>query len=206
MTASLVKIGLSFALVILVLLAVRLLGTRKSLHPEVQRKIVHVSLGLYALTLPVIFSEVWEVSLLCILTALFLIIVRLMPGRSGDLGSALHGVKRQSFGELLFALSIALLFFLKDDQLVLYVLPLLILALSDAFAALVGISYGRLSFVVEDGRKSIEGSAVFFLTAWILAVICLLLLSDMPRQQVAVASLAIAGVGALLEGISWKGL
>lgn len=206
MTQSVVAIGLSLALLIAVLLLSSRLGARFSLHVEAQRKIVHVSLGLYALLFPLIFSEPWEVVTLCVLAAATLIGARVLPGLSGSLGSALYGVKRESVGELLFAFSIALLFLLSRDQIVLYVLPLLILALCDTFAALVGVSYGKISFVVEKGRKSVEGSIMFFLTAWILAMISLLLLSGLSRDEVVVSSLIVAGIGTLLEGISWKGL
>jgi len=204
--ASALTIALSLGLLIGALLVTRWLGTRWGLHAEVQRKIVHVGLGLYALTFPLIFARPWEVMTLCLLAAGLLIAARVLPGVSGSLGGALHGVKRDSFGELLFALSIALLFLLSGEQVVLYVLPLLILALCDAFAALVGVAYGRISFVVEQGKKSIEGSVVFFLTAWLLAMMALLLLTSLPRDEVIVASLIIAAFGTFLEGISWKGL
>lgn len=206
MTQSIVTIGLSLVLLVAVLLLSTRLGARYSLHAEVRRKIVHVSLGLYALCFPLMFSEPWEVVTLCLLAIAILVGARILPSLAGSLGPALHGVKRNSVGELLFAFSIALLFFLSRDQVVLYVLPLLILALCDAFAALVGVSYGRISFVVEQGRKSIEGSVVFFLTAWILAMISLLLLSGLARDEVIISSLIVAGIGTLLEGISWKGL
>ena len=41
----------------------------------------------------------------------------------------------------------------------LYVLPILVITLSDTASALVGTSYGRGAFAVEDGSKSIEGVA-----------------------------------------------
>ena len=129
MTGSAVIIALSLALLVAALLATRRLGARRSFHAETQRKLIHVGLGLYALTFPLIFSQPWEVVTLCALAAALLIAVRVLPGASGHLGAALHGVNRDSFGELLFAFSIALLFFLSKGQVVLYVLPLLILAL-----------------------------------------------------------------------------
>lgn len=206
MIQSALAIGLSLALLVGVLVLASVLGSHLSLDAEVRRKIVHVSLGLYALSFPLIFSEPWEVAVLCALAVALLMGVRYSPRLSASLGSALHAVRRESVGDLLFAVSIALLFFLSRGQDVLYVLPLLVLALCDAFAALVGGSYGRISFVVEQGRKSVEGSVVFFLTAWILAMICLLSLTALSRSEVIVASFIIAAVGTLLEGVSWKGL
>ena len=126
-TGSIIKISLSLALFFCVLLLARRIGRRYALHAEVQRKIVHVSLGLYALTFPLIFSEPWEVVTLCALAAAVMLGVRVAPSISGPLGSALHGVGRRSFGELLFAFSIAILFVISEDRAVLYILPLLIL-------------------------------------------------------------------------------
>lgn len=206
MMISAASVAGSLILLLTALLATRWVGVRWSMHAETQRKTIHLGLGLYALTFPIIFTETWEVIALCSLAAMIMLGVRVVPGLSGNLGSALHGVNRESFGELLFPVSIALLFFLSKGEVVLYVLPLLILVLCDAFAAVVGVAYGRISFVIEKGKKSIEGSVMFFLTAWILAMIALLLLTDIPRTQVIYSAVIIAGLGTLLEGISWKGL
>ncbi|HEX8469540.1 MAG TPA: hypothetical protein VF633_00365, partial [Brevundimonas sp.] len=136
-----------------------------------------------------------------------------------SLGEGLHGVKRFSYGELLFAVSVALLFWLKDGhyslahrglqtepQLILYILPLLILTLCDAASALIGVNYGRLQFPVEEGVKSVEGVVTFILTAWIAALVSLLLFTDLGRGDVIVLALIAALFGSLFEAASWRGL
>ena len=109
-------------------------------------------------------------------------------------------------GELFFAFSIGLLFFISGDEIALYIVPLLILTLSDAAAALVGVSYGKNLFAIDDGAKSIEGTVIFFITAWLLSLIALLLFSDLPKEEVIIISLIVSMVGALIEAVSWKGL
>lgn len=212
---SLGKIVGSVLLLAGVLAGAGMLARRLKLQPEVARKIIHVSLGLYCLTFPWVFSHAWEVAAVCLLAGGVFVVARGRP----SFGEGLHGVKRFSYGELLFAVSVALLFWLKDGhyslgvrgvqaepQLILYVLPLLLLTLCDAASALVGVNYGRLRFPVEEGVKSVEGVVTFVLTAWIAALIALLLFTDLGRGDVIVLALIAALFGALFEAASWRGL
>ena len=214
---SLAKILGSVLLLTAVLYAVTRLGRRFRLQPEIARKLIHISLGLYCLTFPWVFEHTWEVASVCALAIGVFLLVR---GRlRGALGEGLHGVQRVSYGEILFAVSVLLLFHLKDghDALwrtglqtepepILYLLPILVLTLCDAACAVVGANYGRTRFQVESGIKSWEGVAVFVVTAWLLSLIALLLFSDIPRGQAIVLAFITAGFGALLEAASWRGL
>lgn len=212
---SLIKIVGSVILLAGVLVGVGVLGRRLKIQPELARKIIHVSLGLYCLSFPWVFSQAWEVAAVCLLAGGVFVIARARP----SLGEGLHGVKRFSYGELLFAVSVALLFWLKDGhyslaerglqsepQLILYILPLLILTLCDAASALIGVNYGRMQFPVEEGVKSVEGVVTFILTAWIAALVALLLFTDLGRGDVIVLALIAALFGSLFEAASWRGL
>ena len=157
----------SLALLVAVLALTSRLVTRFHIPPETARKLIHVSLGAYCLAMPAFVTELWEVAAICGSALGLLVYVRTRTEKSGGLGRGLHGITRDSYGELLFALAIVLLFYLKKDQIIAYELPLSILTLCDAAAALVGSRYGRLLFRIEDGHKSWEGTTIFFLTAWI---------------------------------------
>ncbi len=89
---------------------------------------------------------------------------------------------------------------------VLYVLPILILTLCDAASALVGSRYGRRKFQIEEGSKSVEGVVVFAVTAWLLSLIAILLMTDIGRGEAVLLAFITAVFGALLEGASWRGL
>jgi phytol kinase len=89
---------------------------------------------------------------------------------------------------------------------VLYVLPMAVLTLADAAAALIGTRYGRKFFTVEIGTKSVEGVAMFFMVTLITAMILLLLLTDIGRPNVVLLSVMVAAFGALVEADSWHGL
>ncbi|MBF9036394.1 hypothetical protein HKCCE2091_19315 [Rhodobacterales bacterium HKCCE2091] len=183
---------------------VRRVAVARGWQAETQRKIVHVGAGALSMTLPWLLSHPWQVWLLLGLTALAMLALR-TGGGLGGIGGALHGVERKSWGDFLLVAAVALTFLLHDGRAILYVLPLAILTLGDAAAALAGVRYGRVFYQTEDGRKSVEGSAMFFLVALILSMVCLLLLTDVPRVSVIVLATAVAGFATLVEADSWQG-
>jgi len=211
------KIAGSVILLAIVLWGVSKLSKFAKLDPEIGRKLVHISLGLYCLTFPYVFSAVWEVAATCGLAVAVFLLAR--GAMRESLGGGLHAVKRTSYGELLFAVSVALLFWLKDGHFVslalhhkppvgpvLYVLPLLILTLCDAASAVVGARYGKRQFQIEEGSKSVEGVVVFAVTAWLLSLIVILLMTDIGRSEAVLLAFIVAAFGALLEAASWRGL
>jgi dolichol kinase len=214
-----VKIAGSVALLAAVLWGVSRLSRIARLDPEVGRKLVHISLGLYCLAFPLVFEHAWEVAITCALALGIFMLARGMMRQS--LGAGLHGVERTSYGELLFAVSVALLFWLKDGHFiavavqgkpppmgsVLYIVPILILTLCDAASAVVGSRYGKRLFRIEEGSKSVEGVVVFAVTAWLMSLIAFLLLTpNIGRGEVILLAFITAAFGALLEAASWRGL
>lgn len=172
---------------------------------EVQRKIVHIGAGLYALFLPWMFTDKWPVMMLLGITIVMMLLLRLPALSTRGIGSTLHSVERRSYGDLLLVLAVGTVYLIADKQAILYVLPLVILALSDAAAALTGTTYAREFFTVEDGQKSVEGSVAFFITSFCLSMICLLVLSDTPRVNVIYLAAIVAAFGTLVEADSWSG-
>jgi len=166
----------------------------------------HIGTGLYALVLPVLFTDDWPVLMLLGTTALIMLFLRQPKQAASGLGSTLHSVGRKSYGDLLFVLAVATVYLLAKDQAILYVLPLAILTLSDAAAALTGSAYGSRFFQVDDGQKSFEGSLAFFITSFCLSMVSLLLLSETPRLNVVILSIVVAAFGTLVEADSWRGL
>ncbi|MFD0980451.1 hypothetical protein [Tropicimonas aquimaris] len=172
---------------------------------EVQRKLVHVATGLFAICLPFLFAENWPVYMLLGFTVLVMAAMRAPILRGSGASAALHSVDRQSYGDFLLAAAVALVLLLSQRDPLLYVLPLAVLTLGDAAAALAGSTYGRRHFTVEDGVKSVEGSAILFMVTVILSMVCLLLLSEIPRQNVVILGFLIATLGTLVEADSWRG-
>lgn len=176
-----------------------------TLSDEGARKGVHVTMGALTLAFPWVFTEAWPVLLLAGLALLAMAALRVGPLRR-SVGDVLHGVQRESVGDLAFPIAVAILFVLTGDRPVFYAIPLLLLALADPAAALVGSSYGRVSYRTVDGRKSREGSVAFVAVAFLCVHVPLLLWGGVGRLE----SLLIAGVVTVLvtklEAISWRGL
>ncbi len=216
MMLSLGRIGGSVALLAVVMFLTTRLAKAAKLDPELSRKLIHISLGLYCLTFPWIFASALEVAATCALACGLFVLARGVF--RAKLGEGLHSVARKSWGEVLFAASVALLFWLKDGTYIneaqgeaspgpiLYVLPILILTLCDAASALVGSRYGQTRFRIEEGLKSVEGVVAFAMTAWLASLIALLLLTDIGRGEVVLLAFITAVFGALLEAASWRGL
>lgn len=195
----------SVAVLLALMALVRRMAAAHDIGPEMQRKLVHIGTGLYALTLPWLFPERWPVYLLVAITLVVMMVLRLPKVATSGLGATLHGVERQSYGDILLAVAVAMCLFLSGDRPYLYVLPIAVLTLADAAAALAGSSYGRKFFTVEEGRKSIEGSVVFFTLTFLISLVCLMLMTPLPPVNMLLLSLMVAGFGTMVEATSWRG-
>jgi phytol kinase len=199
MGAIVLAFGLLFGVVYLA-------AQRLEIHPEFRRKAVHVGMGLFVLPLPWLFDSTWPVWCLGALAVCGLMLLRTLPRRADGAGSVLGGVDRQSLGEVFFPIAVAVLFQLSSGDWFIYVVPIAILALADATAALIGMRYGTLPYLTTDGAKSVEGSVAFFFVAFMTVLIPLLLWTDVPRAETLLLSLTIALLVMLFEGISWGGI
>ena len=167
---------------------------------EWTRKLVHFGGGLVSLTLPWIVRSHWTVLVLGILFAAIILLTR----RMGLLASV-HGVSRSSQGGIYFPIAVYGMFLLAADQPAFYLISLAALVVSDALAALVGSSYGRVRYRVEGDRRSIEGSLVFFLATFLAVHLPLLLMTPIDRRLSVLVAIQIALLVTLLEAISLEG-
>ncbi len=209
--------GLGIAIVLTVLGgllgALRLYQKWGAPQPELPRKILHVGMGLVACSFPWLFDESWPVLLLGVLSLAGMVAMRTVAALSSSVGTVVSGVGRFSFGEIYFPLAIAIQWHiylfataLPEYRVLLYCIPLLLLTLADAAAALVGINYGSLRFDASDGMKSTEGSLAFFLCAFLCVHIPLLLGSNTGRVETLLIALLMALLAMLFEAIAWAGL
>lgn len=181
---------------------VRRVAQEQAWPAELQRKLIHICTGLYALALPWLFDQDWPIYLLLGLSIVVLTGLRL--AKSG-LGGVLHDVRRTSYGDYLLVIAIGLVLLLSGRDMLLYALPLAVLTLSDAAAALAGSTYGRRFYTVEGGQKSFEGSAVFFLVTLVIAMSMLILTQPQAGSETIVLAFLIAVFGTQFEADSWRG-
>ncbi len=182
------------------------LRRRERVSAELARKLVHIGMGLMTLSFPWLFCESWPVIALAALTVVALLVVRLMPAWRRRVGGALHDVARRSLGEIYFPASVAVVFVLARGEAILFVVPMLILTLADALAALVGVRYGAAHYTTMEGRKSTEGSVAFFVVAFLSAHVPLLLFTDVGRAESLLIGLTLGLLVMLLEAVAWRGL
>jgi dolichol kinase len=182
------------------LLAAELWARSGKAKPEWTRKLVHLGGGAIGVFLPWLIESPLIVFILTFsLSALFVI------GEKTGLLKALHGVARKSHGSEYYPLAIWLLFVIAADQPAFYLAGVLVLALADAFAALIGSRYGTLRYEIEDEYKSVEGSIVFFFTAFVAVHLPLLLMTGLPRAVCVLSALLVAMLVTMFEAISLEG-
>ncbi|NCB40398.1 MAG: hypothetical protein EOM80_16685 [Erysipelotrichia bacterium] len=169
---------------------------------EATRKFVHLTGGIVSLSFAYIFKSHWTVLGLCIAFVSLMVTTK----KLGMLQSV-HGVKRKSSGDLLHPIAIYLTFtvttyFEKPDF---YLISIMVLSVSDALAAIVGVSYGFKVYSVEEERKSLEGSFIFLLSTFLIVHIGLLLLTHVGRMECVLAALLISVLVTCFEAISLGG-
>jgi len=196
---------------ILAALAGLLAGLRRyrawaAVDPEWTRKIAHIVMGGVTLTFPWVFDAVWPVVVLAALALALMIGLRLYAPLHDAMGRALYGVDRASYGELCFPVAIGGLFFLTGGDPILFCVPILLLGLADPAAAAVGLRHGRILYTTDDGIKSGEGSAGFFLVAFFCVHVPLLLGTDTGRLETLLIATIVGLLVTSLEAISWRGL
>lgn len=149
-------IGLGF---ILLLIFVEILKRRRLLRDEAARKSIHISVGLILAALP-LFMERWQI----VVTNLsFFAGVLLFTGLF-HVFTAVHAVRRWTIGEFLYPLSTGLVALWFTDLRV-YSYAVLILALGDGLAGLIGHAFGGRGYRIWHGRKSVVGNLTFLVTA-----------------------------------------
>jgi len=165
---------------------------------EMSRRFVHAYTGLAVITAPYFFESPNLIYLLC--AAFIGVNLWAIPRR---IFKGMHDIERHSYGTVVFP--IALVFCLVScwtlDPARVFALQIAfaVLAISDPLASLVGSSLrhpGR--FDVDGQTKSRAGSAAFFVSAFALTTVGLVVLRPFPGYQ----ALEIAGVALVVASLS----
>ncbi len=174
------------------------------LSPEQSRKLLHIGGCATALLFPVLLHSHWSVLVIC--GGFFLLILWL--GRRGAL-HAVNDVRRRSYGGLLHPIALYLCYLLASfyaHGFAFYEIAILVLALSDTAAALVGERYGRLRYRVDgEDYRSLEGSFFFFLVTYAIVHHILLLGLKMAPLEASVLAFLIGAIVTLFESVSLGG-
>ncbi len=140
-------------------------------NPEVTRKVVHISVGLAVFPAPLIFSS----SIPVIAIALFFIAVNFLSIKL-EIFKGMDTVSRQTYGTVYYPLAffiLVLAFWNKYPALV--SIPMLILAIGDAFANIVGGAVKRpVVYNLTGDGKSIQGSIAMFVVSFFILFLSLI--------------------------------
>ncbi len=199
---GLLALWAAFAFLVIVLARCRRI---RRVDPEILRKGLHAGMGLASLALPFCFDTVWPVLGLALSFALALAARAWCPPIRRLLGPILDEVGRPTVGAPLFPVAVALTYAGAGGDRVVFAIPILILAVADAAAALAGRRFGRIRYR-GPGGKSLEGSAAFYASALGCTALPLGLFSDLAPISIALVSINVALLATLAEALSRRGL
>ena len=195
---TIMKVSLVY---LLLFISVELFYRKFKPKPETTRKFIHFFSGIIAIFFPFLFHYVSSIIFMGILFTIILYIAK----RTEILTSATD-VDRKTMGEVYFPISIMLLFILAHQHPVLYIISVLMLAISDPVGAIIGKTYGSIKYKVQTDEKSMEGSFMFFLVSFLVIHLGLLIFTDISRINTVLISFLASLIVTALESISLEGM
>ncbi|WP_319481076.1 phosphatidate cytidylyltransferase [uncultured Draconibacterium sp.] len=202
-----ITLSVVYFIAIILLLAFNELNYRRlKVKGEFTRKFAHFTATIAVVPFPYIFSSHWYVFVLALIFFAALFITQY----SKQLNS-IHDIDRKSIGSYLLPASIYLTFLMSDllESKFIFILPMLILGISDPMAAIVGISFKTNNHKIKifgiDTGKSIFGSGAFLLTSFVISLLALFFNRGVFDLKTFYIGLAVALVSTLAELLSWRG-
>lgn len=142
-----------------VVLAEVIANFKPNLPREITRKIAHVGIAIAISIWPFYLDWLTIQILGVIITLAVIITIRF------DLTSAIHGVARKNYGEVLFGIAIITAGMTAQSPAI-FCVAILFLGLADGLAAVTGTLWGKTnSYRVFGDLKSLVGSATFLIAA-----------------------------------------
>jgi phytol kinase len=187
---------LAVLVVLLILIGSELWWRKRITHGEFSRKFVHITVGSFVASWP--FFLGWDQ--IRLLSLGFLIVVGV--SKYFRVFRAIHSVQRPTMGELYFALSVGLVTVITQDKWV-YAASLMQMSLADGFAAVMGVRFGRQSYLVFSHRKSLVGTLTFFFTSLAILIAYTQLA---PVHLGVIFMIGAAALAALIENLGVAGL
>jgi dolichol kinase len=179
---------------------------RLKIKGEFTRKFAHFTATLAVVPFPYIFTSHWYVLVLASLFCAVLFITHQIKQLK-----SIHDIERKSIGSYLLPLSIYVTFLISDlsDDKFIFMLPMLILAISDPMAAILGINIvnynGKIKIFGRKLSKTYLGSGAFFVSSFIISLIAFYFHFKVFDLKTFWLALIIAVTGTLAELISWRG-
>lgn len=204
---NVIVVSFAYLIGIILLLVFNEINYRRlKLKGEITRKFAHFTATLAVVPFPYIFPSHEYVLVLALLFFAALFITQY----SKQLKS-IHDIERKSVGSYLLPLSIYITFLIADllEDKFMFILPILILAICDPMAAILGINIteynGRIKVFGRKLDKTWLGSGAFLVTSFITSIIALYYHRELFDLKTFWLALSIALASTLAELISWRG-
>ena len=185
------------------LAAAEYLGKHKILKGENQRKFVHIGVGTFVAFWPWLIS--WET--IQFIGLAMLLVVLLSRHQHPRFWRFNKISKRESYGDIFFALAIIASALLTDVK-IFFALAILNLALADGVAAVIGLNFGKhWRYKIYHHTKTVIGTMVFWLVLIYIMGTGLLFAHDLIGfDGYVLLVVVLPSVLTLLENISVMGL
>lgn len=175
--------------------------------PEATRKIVHIFVGMLVAVTPFVLDSMWPMVILGILFT----VLDFFAVRHGFF-KGMHGTARHTYGTVFYPISFVILTLTlwRSHKLIL-VTSMMIMAISDAVAAIVG-EHARRPRVLRFGpeQKTLQGSIAMFVVTLAIVMIALLTavhigVRQLPLERIVLIAAVVAAVAMASEVISAQG-
>ena len=201
-----IQSDLAGVLLVYIYVAILLIISEKLLdaYPEFSRKFLHIMVGNIAFLLPVFATK--EI-MAFVAAAPFIPLTFLMspytPIKSirGKTSAAGHGM-----GLVYYVITWTIFAYLFFDNMVIIAIGILAMSYGDGFASVIGLKYGKKKYNVFGDEKSYMGSAAMFILTLITMIVAALFYQIDITLNYLFILIGLAGIAAIVEGITPKGL
>jgi phytol kinase len=201
MNPNLLAILIAFAFIFAALGIAEALRKALKLPPEFTRKVVHVTVGMWAWGTAWFFTDKW----FAIVPPAVFVLLNYLSYRKGTF-AAMESGDKQNLGTVWFPLAfIGVILVLFDVNKWLMATALMPLTWGDAFAAVLGRRFGTHRYTVGGGTRSFEGSAAMFVFSALSVALGLMIALPGCGTLLPIA-IAVAAAATLAEAISVRGL
>jgi phytol kinase len=179
---------------------------RLGLKGEITRKFAHLTATLSTITFPYLFESHWYVLFLAIVFFALLFV-----SKNRTYLMSIHDIDRISSGSYLLPVAIYVTFLISHilQDPFLFILPILVLAISDPLAGLLGVNVTwhnhRIVLFGKRFQKTYVGSGAFFITCLLISILAFYFKKEGFDLQSLLISLMVAIAGTTAELISPKG-
>lgn len=199
--------GVLFGVLLLAIGSAEFLRKRYHFSIKITRKFIHIITGLFIAATPFLLTSkmpLLAISGLFIFVNIFAIKFGWMPG--------MHATNKVSYGTVFYPASFFILaLLLWQNHKTILVIAILIMAIADAMAAIVGENIKNpLPYQISGELKSFQGTSVMFVTTFTITLLGLTFFAQIDNLTVAIfqaiwISLLVAIVATACESISFKG-